>query len=389
MTSRTSAAPGTEQTLPVAAVVATDPSTTFSNSTKYGVNRIVARGDYLLVNNIGANCEVWQFASDGRGHESEVQQRALFNTTIFPGQDLPSIFDVDAHAAFLVDGGKSLLLSNHYGLLRWFDLALLPSGKLELTSELAFRGDTERILLVDGCLVTSSPRGQFTPDPAEPGLLISSPLPDQHAPTRNDHLDYTQGLPDWGTLTALATDASGRLLAVGAAQRIGLFELEPSSSGLKLGRCLWERSIPYLPQWTGIDAQQGRVLVAGYEDTDADPTGDDWDALSHGGFCVFSRGGDLLLQALLPVATAWGYGADTVLPSSDYSRLYALDRSASLHAVSTETGATTQLYAGLPPEQRTWLASPGIGHLEVMRGSIYAGFSRGGYRLFRYDLSGV
>ena len=389
MTSPTSSLSSAAQALPAPAVVATDPATTFSNSTKYGVNRIVALGDYLLVNNIGANCELWRFGAGGTGSESGVQQRALFNTPIFPGQDRPSIFDVDAHAAFLVDSSRSLLLSNHYGLLRWFDLASIASGRLQPVSELSFRGDTERILLVDGCLVTTSPRGQFTPDPAEPGLLISQPLPAPRTTTSNDHLDYTAALADWGTLTALATNASGRLLAVGAAQRLGLFELEASTAGPKLGRCLWERSIPYLPQWTGIDAARGRVLVAGYEDLDADPTGDDWDSLSHGGLSVFSRDGDVLLRAPLPAATAWGYGADAVLPSSDFSRLYAIDRGAALYTVSTETGETTQLYAGVPQDERTWLASPGIGHCEVMRGSFYAGFSRGGYRLFRYDLASV
>ena len=385
MTSRTSAEPAA---LPTPEVIATDPRSSFSNSTKYGVNRIVALGDYLLVNNIGANCEVWQFAPGHSGHESEVRHRALFNTTIFPGQDLPSIFDVDAHAAFLLNGGKNLLLSNHYGRLRCFDLTQLASGKLPLVSELSFRGDTERILLVDGCLVTTSPRGQFTPDPAEDGLLISAPLADlaRGPTTASDYLDYVRYLPGWGTLTALATDASRRLLAVGAAQRLGLFEFEASGTGLTLGRCLWERSVPYLPQWLGIDTQRGRVLVAGYEDLDADPTGDDWDALSHGGFAVYSQAGDLLLKALLPATTAWGYGADAVVPSSDYSHLYALDRSAALHSISTDTGESSQLYPGAAPDERTWLQSPGIGHCEVIGRSFYAGFSRGGYRLFRYAL---
>ncbi|MPZ48070.1 MAG: hypothetical protein GEU75_01950 [Dehalococcoidia bacterium] len=365
-------------TLPEPVIVPTDPASTFTNSTAAGINRVVALSpDLLLVNNIGRNCELWHFDSAGG-----FRQQAVFNTTIFPGEDFPSIFDLDAHAAFLADGGATLLLCNHYGLVRCFDLAATEAGSLTVAATLSLPGDTERLLLAQGCLIASSPRGQYTPEPAEPGILISERLP-RLADVRGREiaLGYELGLRDWGMVTALATNAAQRLLAVGAAERIGVFALESREHGLRLGRCLWERRIPYLPQWTGFDGA-ARLIVAGYDATLDDPAGIDWDALGRGGFDAYSLGGDLLLRASLPDETAWGYGADPIAPSADYRHLYAIDRRAGLHAVSTLTGEGRQIYDGIDAPE-----SLGIGHAETIHGSLFAGFSRGGYRLCRYGLS--
>jgi hypothetical protein len=87
----------------------------------------------------------------------------------------------------------------------------------------------------------------------------------------------------------------------------------------------------------------------------------------------------------LPEDTAWGYGADPVVLTPDKQRVYVLGRDASLHLVDISKRATRQLYAS-PLATEGIDLSLGIGHAELRDRWIYGGFSRGGFRLFRYDL---
>ena len=78
-------------------VLPTDPTSTFTNTGAAGVNRLVAFDDVLLVDNIGRNFEIRKVG--GEAEPTWIQQ-VLYDVTIFPGEDNPSILDSDVHGAF-------------------------------------------------------------------------------------------------------------------------------------------------------------------------------------------------------------------------------------------------------------------------------------------------
>jgi hypothetical protein len=183
---------------------------------------------------------------------------------------------------------------------------------------------------------------------------------------------FEQHLAGWGVITALAHPDG--LLAVTAAGRTGVFELRDGG----LGRCLWQAELPYYLQWLGFSGD--RLLAAGYDAAAEDPDGDNWEAVSGGGLISLALdGGDRLLDMALPPSIAWGYGANPIV-LADKGSLYAIDRYAGLHFVDTAGGELRQLCA---PQSNASLA---IGHCELRGGSLYAGFSRGDYVVYRYGL---
>ena len=64
-----------------------------------------------------------------------------------------------------------------------------------------------------------------------------------------------------------------------------------------------------------------------------------------------------------------------------------LGRDASLHVVDLNSRALRQLYAALDEAPAAVATrSLGIGHAALRGDWLYAGFSRGGFRLLRYDV---
>src|SRR5690349_4345835 len=92
-----------------AEVLPTNPETTFQNAGKPGINRLALIDNWLLINNIGRNHELWQM-------QPPSHRLMLRGTTIFPGQDIPSQLDIDLHAAFSTKDRRFLLATDHYGL---------------------------------------------------------------------------------------------------------------------------------------------------------------------------------------------------------------------------------------------------------------------------------
>jgi hypothetical protein len=84
-------------------------------------------------------------------------------------------------------------------------------------------------------------------------------------------------------------------------------------------------------------------------------------------------------------ATSWGYGADPIVLAPGGREIYALGRDGSLSAIDVTSGVSRQVYAGTG-EPGVATSSLGIGHAAMRDGWLYAGFSRGGFRLLRYDL---
>ena len=98
-------------------VLDSDATSSFSNTGAAGINRLVPLDGLLLVDNIGRNFELRQ-VSDAAG--PAWVQRALYDVTIFPGEDNPSILDSDVHGAFLTSDRRWLLVGNHFGRMRCF-----------------------------------------------------------------------------------------------------------------------------------------------------------------------------------------------------------------------------------------------------------------------------
>jgi len=364
-------------------VIDTDASSSFVCDYVAGVNRVLSLPPYLLVDNIGRNVELWRFQSGAR----EPTARALYDHTSYPDDPIASLLDVDLHAAFLRRDGHELLTVNHYGRARRFELPL-PAAHMEPTGELQLLGDTERIVMVGDCCVTSSPRGEFTNDASQPGVFLFEPLPtswDEPTSEGARRLAANQALADWGAIGALAGTPHGDRLAVAAGPRLGIFTLMRAGAALRLGECLWETALTFHCQWLHFD-EVDRLWAGGHRVSAANTS--DWDACRGGGLSVFTdESGVPDFTVGLPDETAWGYGADPLVLSTDRQAVYVLGRDASLHVADLNSRALRQLYAARDQAPPTVAArSLGIGHAAMRGDWLYAGFSRGGFRLLRYDV---
>jgi hypothetical protein len=367
-------------------VLETDASSSFVCDYVAGVNRVLSLPPYLLVDNIGRNFELWRFAPGGR----EPAGRARYDQTAYPGDQIASLLDVDIHAAFVRREGRELLAVNHYGCVRAFDVPP-PGARLEPVWERQLLGDTERVVMAGDCFITSSPRGEFTDDPAQPGVLLFEPiaaLPGRGA-AASGRLGCEQVLTDWGVVSAVAVSARADRLVVAAGQRLGVFALASGDAGARLGDCLWEAALRFECQWLNFDGTD-HLWAGGHRPSSSAADGDDWDACRGGAVERFGIGdGARDRTAALPEGTAWGYGADPIVLGADSRELYALGRDASLHVVDTGTGESRRVCDGFEAPGDGKPPSFGIGHAALRDGWIYAGFSRGGFRVLRYDVQRV
>ncbi|NOT25830.1 MAG: hypothetical protein HOP16_06970 [Acidobacteria bacterium] len=359
-------------------IIPTDTASGLECHSFAGVNRILNLEPYFLVDNIGRNIEVWRFEKDG----IEPSERRWYDRTSCP-REIPSLLDVDLHAAFLRGGGHELLTVDHYGRLWHF--ALRPSAvQMRPTCEMQLLGDVERFVMANDCFIGSSPRGHATDDAAQPGIFLFAPLP-RSLPTASGvtRLACDQALADWGAITALGVSASATRLAVGAGTRLGVFALHASDTGVKIGPCAWEANVAFESQWLHIG--DDALWAGGFRPSPSAESGD-WNACRGGSIEVFAIDSGARTRAIdLPEETAWGYGADPVVLAPDYRRAYVLGCDASLHVVDIRKRVTRQLYAS-PLGREEGDLSLGIGHADLRDKWLYAGFSRGGFRLFRYDL---
>jgi hypothetical protein len=267
-------------------ILDSDDTSTFTNTGAAGINRLIAFGDLLLIDNIGRNFELRQVRN---ATGPAWAQRAIYDVTIFPGEDNPSILDSDVHGAFLASGDRWLLVGNHFGRVRCFRWPLsgdsMPCRPVP-DVELQLPGDTERLAFDGNCFITSSPRGAYTPDPARPGLFVSEPVPPFLAEPATDVPHRLAGrweLSDWDVVTALALEAHTGMLAVAASARLALFDLDRDHDGTRLGRPRWETRLMQPARWIGFD-RKGHLLVGSHEGRDDDGTG--WNACTGGTLAV-------------------------------------------------------------------------------------------------------
>jgi hypothetical protein len=320
-----------------------------------GIGRVVSLDGLVCWNNLGRNVV---FA------DPELRTRAIFGSTLFPGEDDPAQFDLDIHAVLDVPELAAVVVLNHIGVARGFRRADLLDGAgarlVEPTALWSFVADVERTVVAAGRLIGSRPRSEQAP-----GVLVSAPL--RSLPDHGDIPVQVSG-EECGEVTALGVVPSpaGPLIAIGGDGRLSLSPLR----GERLGAPQWEVDVEFRVACIAWD--RGRLWAAG---PDRDPAIDDydWERLSGGGFGAFdSLDGTLLTGAPLPSGVAWGTGGVAVVPVGD--RLGAVDRTGRLHLVDPRGGTTAR--TGPIAEK-----SLGIAHAAAFGERVVCGFNRGGYRL--------
>jgi hypothetical protein len=332
------------------------------NSQPEGIGRVVVLGDLVCWNNLGRNVV---FA------DRLLRPRAVFGTTLFPGEDEPSQYDLDVHAILDLPERGMVLVLNHFGTLRGFARAdiLQRSGgsAIEPVALWSFVGDVERTVTLGGRLVGAAPRC----DGAR-GVLVSTPLeelPDRaNIPTRPCATAF-------GEVTAVGVvpPDGDPLVALGGEAAVAVLPL----TGGDVRRPRWEAEVGFR---VASLAWHDDTLWAAGPDRAGAVDDYDWDALKGGGFAALRpTDGQVVARGRLPDDIAWGTGGVAVAPSG--RGLVAAGRTGCLHVIDADVAGGT---CSTPP---LGAASLGIAHLAVEGQNVLCGFNRGGYRLHLFTQS--
>jgi len=377
--------------------LATHSLSSVSNSQPAGIGRLAAIGELLVINNLGRNVEV------ADPHGDSLVPIHLFKQTAFPEDDQPSQFDLDIHGFLSCADRRHLISINHYGVIR----LLAPVGRgdalarhhmessLELISQrnLKWPGDAERFVFAGSSLLSSSPRGYAVSDAIETGILVSenwdqaiagNPLSkgERFGAIDAHHLRYRRELGDWGIVTALALSNCQQMLAVAAGQRLAVFQLSyDRHKNVALEQSLWERTMACTISWLHFSQDSEDLLVAGCSLSCKDDNGADWDALSGGTLASLDRQtGESRWHQELGITLAWGNGGDPLVYVAGRKLIAGVERTGALYIWNLSGGSAQ---AASQPQSRE---SMGIAHIARLGSSIYCGFNRGGYNLFKYSL---
>jgi hypothetical protein len=329
------------------------------NSQPEGIGRVAVLADLVCWNNLGRNVV---FA------DHSLRPCAVFGSTLFPGEDEPSQYDLDVHAILDLPEMRMILVLNHFGALRSFrrtDLVGRTGGSpIEPVALWSFVGDVERTVAVAGRLVGSAPRC----DGAQ-GLLVSAPLDE---PPDRGTLPARSCAAALGEVSAVGVvPADGEpLLAVGGEARVALVPLV----GDDVRKPRWEADVEF--RVANLAWHDGALWAAGPDSAGA-VDDYDWEALRGGGFAVLRpTDGRIMRCGPLPADIAWGTGGVAVAPFGH--GLAAAGRTGRLYLVDSHDGSDPR---STPPLAD---ASLGIAHLAVAGRSVLCGFNRGGYRLHTF-----
>jgi hypothetical protein len=328
------------------------------NSQPEGIGRVVALGELLCWNNLGRNVVF----ADHQG-----RPRAVFGTTLFPGQDEPSQYDLDVHAIIDLPELGLVGVLNHIGLLRGFRRADIDGSAgerlIEPSCQWWFVADVERTIAASGRLVGSAPRSD-----GGAGVLVSAPL---NAVGEGGTIDANLCAAAFGEVTGLGVVPSpeGPLIAVGGDGAVALLPLHED----QLGAPKWEANVGF--RVATVVYHEGALWVAGPDRGRVDDY--DWEQLRGGGFTVLGTAdGREVAAGPLPDGVAWGTGGVAVAP---FGRcLVAADRTGRAHLVDPRSQARP---CSITPLAGTSL---GIAHMAVVADRVFSGFNRGGYRLFSF-----
>jgi hypothetical protein len=311
-------------------------------------------------NNLGRNVV---FADAG------LRPLAVFGTTLFPGEDEPSQYDLDVHSILDVPECGLVVVLNHFGVVRGFHRAGLlghTGGQLVAPSLIwSFVADVERTITVAGRLVGSAPRSD-----GAIGLLVSALVDTVPA---GASLPTRPGATAFGEVTALGAVPSQEdpLIAVGGDAKVALV---PLTNG-QIGRPRWEASVGFrvatMAWHSGLLWAAGPDRAGGVDDYD-------WERLTGGGFTALDPAdGRGVMSGPLPADVAWGTGGVAVAPFGSW--LAVAGRTGCMYLVDPRTGA------GHRSAGRSTGSSLGIAHLAVSGRRVLCGFNRGGYRLHSFE----
>ena len=336
------------------------------NSQPEGIGRVAAVGDLMCWNNLGRNVV---FA------DRHFRPHAVFGTTLFPGEDDPSQFDLDIHAILDLPELRSLAVLNHFGTVRIFpraDLLSLTDGAVRMVEPAtlwSFAADVERTVVAADRLVGSRPRSE-----GAEGLLVSAPVTSIAAGTCAPVQLCAEEL---GEVTALGVigPSDGPLIAVGGNGQMALAPLV----GDALAPPRWATNVEFRVACIGW--HDGVVWAAGPQRTAPGTVDDyDWDRLGGGAFAGLDPSdGTVLSRGSLPPDVAWGTGGVAVAPFGGL--LAAAGRTGRLHLIDPRNRARDSCTAPVAE------SSLGIAHMAVAGPRLLLGFNRAGYRLFSLSQS--
>ena len=332
------------------------------NSQPEGIGRVVALEGAVCWNNLGRNVV---FA------DASLHPIAVWGTTLYPGEDEPSQYDLDVHAVLDATDLGLVLVLNHFGTVRGFRRAdVLSRGAVrtvEPVSVWSFVADVERAVFAGGRLVGSGPRAG-----GAIGALVSAPLA---AVAEDGPIPVHACGAAFGEVTALAVvpSADGELVAIGGDGTVALAPLD----GDRLAPPRWEADVGF--RVASLEWDGAALWAAG---PDRAPALDDydWDRLHGGGFSALGLDGAHVASGPLPDDVAWGTGGTAVARSG--ASVLAAGRTGRLHVVDPRHPARERC---TPPLAG---ASLGIAHLAVAGPRAVFGFNRGGYRLHAYGSPG-
>ncbi len=322
--------------------IKTHPDSPVRNSQMEGIGRIEAFGNTVVINNLGRNIETCHFENGG------LHRPSFYQETAYPDHDELSQFDLDMHAFLMSPDRRHLLALNHHGLVRVFEMPAFRHVR-----SLQWYGDVERTVLIDGCLIGTSPNGFATEDPARDGIVIGKSWEES-----NGRISFSFELSDWGKVSAIAQICPGNALAIAAGQRLGLFSVK----GAAISSLLWQIDLPFAILWIKDNPAQKKILVAGdspFAVLDADS-------------------GRLLQQFRLTPALAWGNGAVPLTLAHD--QLIGADRLGGIYSWSLKAEDSD---SASPKTLLTETAAQPLGfaHMAISGNHVLCGYNRGGYKI--------
>lgn len=365
-----------------------------------GIGHLASLGKYLLVNNIDHNSEISLL------EQSSLKPISLCNQTIYPDDPENAGFDLDIHAAFFDSSQKSLMMLNHFGRLVFFDAQPLSMAEetclLNTKAEILWISDSEYSLLVNDCLISSSPGNYHVTGPAKTGLFISSPLSklDLNANQTSNNikqLDYKVYFAEMGNVSAIAFNHNQDLLALAFAQRLVLVKVNRQENGtLSLTDIVAEFTVPFHCRY--LSFYKERYLVcAGHNVAFVDDVYNP-ENLKGGGFVVIDINNNQILSSIaFNEDLAWGNGGQcvTLLDQNLFSNsaaskdidellIVGIDRLANLWAWNWRQNKAHNLVSA---KQNGNYSSYGIAHLAWHEKQLFCGFNRDGARLHMYSFA--
>ncbi len=360
-----------------------------------GIAYVGCIDEYLVITNTSHNTEISELLTE------KLLPKAIYNHTKYLDHLDKAAFDLDMHAIFVErneQGKQYLLMLNHFGCLKYFDVRFDETANgpiiLNPVAEQIWLGDVEQTLLINGCLVSSSPCGYYTDEPSKPGLYISVPIwkkDDEWISGCNKRLEYEAYFTELGIVTAIAVNKPANLLAIAFKQNVYVYKIKQSKNrSIIFDELVCKVKVDFYARYLSF-LQEKYLFCAGH-DINCTENVDDTSILKGGGFLLFDYIENEIISAFaFGHDLAWGNGGICVTTYPQFTaarsdsqtikdvRVFGLDRQANLIGWSLNTGKSNILF-----NSEGSYSNLGIAHVVLTKESIICGFNRGGAVLHIY-----